>query len=118
MRYSARMHAIVACQMEFQYYPMDIQICPLSIESCAYYFEKALNISFIQKALFIAVSYDNLKMALKWSSAGVSVSPELKLLQYHIYQPLELEEKNVYTVEKSGKCILLYKILQFVILFF
>lgn len=32
--YSARMHAIVACQMEFQYYPMDIQICPLSIESC------------------------------------------------------------------------------------
>lgn len=49
------------------------------------------------------VSYDNLKIKLKWSSAGVSISPELKLLQYHIGQPLELEEKDVYTAEKSGK---------------
>lgn len=36
VRYSARMHAIVACQMEFRHYPMDIQICPLYIESCKY----------------------------------------------------------------------------------
>ena len=28
------MHAIVACQMEFQLYPMDIQVCPIYIESC------------------------------------------------------------------------------------
>ena len=34
VRYSARMHAIVACQMEFQLYPMDIQLCPVYIESC------------------------------------------------------------------------------------
>lgn len=34
VRYSARMHAIVACQMEFQLYPMDIQVCPIYIESC------------------------------------------------------------------------------------
>ncbi|KAK9736810.1 Neurotransmitter-gated ion-channel transmembrane region [Popillia japonica] len=81
VRYSARMHAIVACQMEFQYYPMDIQICPLSIES---------------------FSYDNSKMRLKWADAGVTVSPELKLLQYHIRQPLQLAEKDIYTNEKSG----------------
>lgn len=34
VRYAARMHAIMACQMEFQLYPMDIQICPIFIESC------------------------------------------------------------------------------------
>lgn len=36
VRYSARMHAIIACQMEFQLYPMDIQSCPIYIESCKY----------------------------------------------------------------------------------
>lgn len=34
VRYSARMHAIIACQMEFRLYPMDVQDCPLYIESC------------------------------------------------------------------------------------
>jgi hypothetical protein len=34
VRYAARMHAILACQMEFQLYPMDIQICPVFVESC------------------------------------------------------------------------------------
>lgn len=34
VRYAARMYAIMACQMEFQLYPMDIQICPIYIESC------------------------------------------------------------------------------------
>ncbi|KAF5273065.1 hypothetical protein FQR65_LT04807 [Abscondita terminalis] len=79
--YSARMHAIVACQMEFQHYPMDTQICPLHIESFAY-------------------KYD--KMILKWGDAGVSISPELKLLQYHIEEPLQLTESNVYASEKGG----------------
>lgn len=37
VRYAARMHAIIACQMEFQLYPMDIQICPIYIESCEYF---------------------------------------------------------------------------------
>lgn len=41
-------------------------------------------------------------MQLKWADAGVSVSPELKLLQYHIGTPLEVEEKNVHTSEKGG----------------
>ena len=36
VKYSARMHAIIACQMEFQLYPMDIQICPIYIESCKF----------------------------------------------------------------------------------
>lgn len=36
VRYAARMHAIIACQMEFQLYPMDIQVCPIYIESCRY----------------------------------------------------------------------------------
>lgn len=40
IKYSARMHAIVACQMEFQHYPMDTQVCPISIESCEYFFYK------------------------------------------------------------------------------
>ncbi|EEZ99340.1 ligand-gated ion channel subunit precursor [Tribolium castaneum] len=80
IKYSARMHAIVACQMEFQHYPMDTQLCPISIES---------------------FSYSNKKMRLKWAPGGVTVSPELKLLQYNIL-PLQLEEKNVYTGEKSG----------------
>lgn len=34
IKYSARINAIVACQMEFRLYPMDIQICPIYIESC------------------------------------------------------------------------------------
>lgn len=53
----------------------------------------------------ISVSYDNSKMRLKWADAGVTVSPELKLLQYHIRQPLQLAEKDIYTNEKSGRCI-------------
>lgn len=40
-------------------------------------------------------------MRLKWAPTGVTVSPELKLLQYNIL-PLQLEEKNVYTGEKNG----------------
>lgn len=32
----------------------------------------------------------------------MSISPELKLLQYHIGQPLELDIKDIYTSEKNG----------------
>nr|CAI5819287.1 unnamed protein product [Callosobruchus analis] len=80
IRYAARMHAIVACQMEFQHYPMDTQVCPIAVES---------------------FSYNNNKMILKWSGAGVSLSPELKLLQYNIL-PLHLREAHEYTNEKNG----------------
>lgn len=41
-------------------------------------------------------------MRLKWSSTGVTLDPELKLLQYNIL-PLQLEEQNIYTGEKNGK---------------
>ncbi|KAJ3666088.1 hypothetical protein Zmor_001543 [Zophobas morio] len=80
IKYNARMHAIVACQMEFWHYPMDTQICPVNVES---------------------FSYNNNKMRLKWSRKGVMIVPELKLLQYNIL-PLQLEEQNVYTSEKNG----------------
>lgn len=40
-------------------------------------------------------------MLLKWSGQGVTVDPELKLLQYNIL-PLELDQKYVYTIEKNG----------------
>ncbi|XP_026466510.1 LOW QUALITY PROTEIN: glycine receptor subunit alpha-1-like, partial [Ctenocephalides felis] len=81
VRYAARMHAIIACQMEFQLYPMDIQDCPIYIES---------------------FSYPNQKVRLRWSRSGVTVNPELKLLQYNIGRPLQLEESNAYMSEKHG----------------
>ncbi|XP_026280072.1 glycine receptor subunit alphaZ1 isoform X3 [Frankliniella occidentalis] len=81
VRYSARMHAIVACQMEFQLYPMDIQLCPVYIES---------------------FSYNDHKLRLRWGEDGVSVNPALKLLQYNVGTPLELREMSGYRMEKDG----------------
>ncbi|XP_031849062.1 glycine receptor subunit alpha alkaliphile isoform X4 [Nomia melanderi] len=81
VKYSARMHAIIACQMEFQLYPMDIQICPIYIES---------------------FSYHKQKLRLKWGAGGVTVNPELKLLQYDIGKPIVSEETVDYMLEKSG----------------
>jgi hypothetical protein len=81
IRYAARLHAIIACQMEFQLYPMDIQICPLAIES---------------------FSYGNSKVRFKWSESGVKINPELKLLQYNLGAPLQLEESDSYMPEKVG----------------
>ncbi|XP_018570013.1 glycine receptor subunit alpha-1 isoform X2 [Anoplophora glabripennis] len=80
IRYVARMHAIVACQMEFQHYPMDTQVCPITVES---------------------FSYNNNKMLLNWAGSGVTLSPELKLLQYNIL-PLQLMKTHAYTGEKNG----------------
>ncbi|KAL0105956.1 hypothetical protein PUN28_015990 [Cardiocondyla obscurior] len=81
IKYSARINAIVACQMEFQLYPMDIQICPIYIES---------------------FSYNRKKLRLKWGASGVTVNPELKLLQYDIGKPAVLEETIDYMIEKNG----------------
>ncbi|KAF4518742.1 hypothetical protein B566_EDAN006145 [Ephemera danica] len=81
IRYAARMHAIVACQMEFQLYPMDIQVCPMAIES---------------------FSYTNQKLRLVWAQDGVTVNPDLKLLQYNVGQPLQLEESSGFMLEKEG----------------
>ncbi|XP_067214770.1 glycine receptor subunit alphaZ1 isoform X4 [Linepithema humile] len=81
IKYSARINAIVACQMEFQLYPMDIQICPIYIES---------------------FSYNRKKLRLKWGAGGVTVNPELKLLQYDIGKPAVLEETIDYMLEKNG----------------
>ncbi|CAL7945249.1 unnamed protein product [Xylocopa violacea] len=81
VKYSARMHAIIACQMEFQLYPMDIQICPMYIES---------------------FSYHKKKLRLRWGAGAVTVNPELKLLQYDIGKPIVAEETVDYMLEKSG----------------
>ncbi|CAG9765303.1 unnamed protein product [Ceutorhynchus assimilis] len=91
IQYSARMHAIVACQMEFYHYPMDTQVCPVSVES---------------------FSYNNKKMILRWTAPGVTVSPELKLLQYNIIQPLVLQQTHALTTEKNGnysRLVVLFK---------
>ncbi|XP_036146084.1 glycine receptor subunit alphaZ1 isoform X2 [Monomorium pharaonis] len=81
IKYSARINAIVACQMEFRLYPMDIQICPIYIES---------------------FSYNRKKLRLKWGTDGVTVNPELKLLQYDFGKPVVLEETIDYMHEKNG----------------
>ncbi|XP_076749177.1 glycine receptor subunit alpha alkaliphile isoform X3 [Xylocopa sonorina] len=81
VKYSARMHAIIACQMEFQLYPMDIQTCPMYIESFSYHKEK---------------------LRLRWGAGDVTVNPELKLLQYDIGKPIVAEETVDYMLEKSG----------------
>lgn len=41
-------------------------------------------------------------MVLRWTAPGVTISPELKLLQYNILQPLQLRETNAFTAEKNG----------------
>ncbi|KAK7794553.1 hypothetical protein R5R35_009673 [Gryllus longicercus] len=81
VRYAARMHAIIACQMEFQLYPMDIQVCPMYIES---------------------FSFNNQKLRLRWGEDAVTVNPELKLLQYNVGQPLQMEETTGYMLEREA----------------
>lgn len=39
---------------------------------------------------------------MRWSDSGVTLNPELKLLQYNLGQPLELEESDGYMPEKVG----------------
>lgn len=41
-------------------------------------------------------------MLLQWGGPGVTLSPELKLLQYNIL-PLQLHKTHAYTGEKNGK---------------
>lgn len=97
------MHAIIACQMEFQLYPMDIQVCPIYIESCKYAWTyRQLNWMYIYYYLLHKVSSNNQKVKLRWSDSGVTLNPELKLLQYNLGQPLELEESDGYMPEKVG----------------
>jgi len=50
----------------------------------------------------LAVSYNRKKLLLKWGAGGVTVNPELKLLQYDIGKPAVLEETIDYMLEKNG----------------
>ncbi|KAH8402501.1 hypothetical protein KR009_012387 [Drosophila setifemur] len=101
VRYAARMHAIIACQMEFQLYPMDIQVCPIYIESCEFV-NGLIRILYNSAHPPSEVSSNNQKVKLRWSDSGVTLNPELKLLQYNLGQPLELEESDGYMPEKVG----------------
>ncbi|KOX76901.1 Glycine receptor subunit alpha-2 [Melipona quadrifasciata] len=110
VKYSARMHAIIACQMEFQLYPMDIQICPIYIESFTDYHPflpvnpKLNRFTALtwKTAILATVSYHKQKLRLRWGVGAVTVNPELKLLQYDIGKPMVAEETVDYMVEKSG----------------
>jgi hypothetical protein len=51
---------------------------------------------------YFAVSYNNQKLRLRWAEDGVTLNPELKLLQYNVGQPLELMETTGYMVEREG----------------
>lgn len=89
VRYAARMHAIIACQMEFQLYPMDIQICPIYIESCKWCQNKwmflvvAYSHSFIQLTVII-ISHPSFlhksKGALEMVRLGRNTKPRPKTL--------------------------------------
>lgn len=48
------------------------------------------------------VSYPNQKVRLQWDDVGVLLNPELKLLQYNLGQPLEVDETIGYMPEKHG----------------
>ncbi|XP_071561287.1 glycine receptor subunit alphaZ1 isoform X2 [Temnothorax nylanderi] len=50
----------------------------------------------------VSVSYNRKKLLLKWGAGGVTVNPELKLLQYDIGKPAVLEETIDYMLEKNG----------------
>lgn len=50
----------------------------------------------------VAVSYNRKKLRLKWEASGVTVNPELKLLQYDIGKPAVFENTVDYMLEKNG----------------
>ncbi|CAD1472585.1 unnamed protein product, partial [Heterotrigona itama] len=121
VKYSARMHAIIACQMEFQLYPMDIQICPIYIESCKllqtlidYSYSCNRNVPQVTDyhpflpvdrkldSRFTALTWKTAILAIQWGVGAVTVNPELKLLQYDIGKPMVAAETVDYMVEKSG----------------
>lgn len=64
---------------------------------CLFYSLPLFSLSFIH-----TVSSNNQKVKLRWSDSGVTLNPELKLLQYNLGQPLELEESDGYMPEKVG----------------
>lgn len=90
----------------FRRYPMDIQVCPIHIESCKYHRSFSHVIDSVSWANFVSgsVSYPNQKVRLAWDDkSGVVLNPELKLLQYNLGQPLELSSSHSYMPEKHGR---------------
>jgi hypothetical protein len=58
---------------------------------------------------YFTVSYNNQKLRLRWTKDGVTLNPELKLLQYNVGQPLELMETTGYMVEREGMALAAYE---------
>jgi hypothetical protein len=53
----------------------------------------------------ISVSYDSEKLSLRWGDEGVTVNPELKLLQYNLENPLKVDEAVCFIDEKNGNIV-------------
>ncbi|XP_042870021.1 glycine receptor subunit alpha-3-like [Penaeus japonicus] len=69
IRYSARVYSIIACQMEFHEYPMDVQTCSMIMQSFMYSPEE---VEFLWRP---------------WSP--VLINRDLKLLQFSLTKPLK-----------------------------
>ncbi|XP_076315439.1 glycine receptor subunit alpha-4-like [Tachypleus tridentatus] len=65
MEYTVRLAAVVACQMEFKHYPVDIQTCPFRLRSYAY-------------------SSSTVLYRWKKNISDVLINPDLKLLQHNL----------------------------------
>ncbi|XP_022255758.1 glycine receptor subunit alpha-2-like isoform X1 [Limulus polyphemus] len=78
MEYTIRLAAVVACQMEFKQYPVDVQTCPFTMRSYAYPFN--------------TVRYE-------WtdSRSGVLKNQDLKLLQHNL--ELRKQESTIWTLD-------------------
>ncbi|XP_076365801.1 glycine receptor subunit alphaZ1-like [Tachypleus tridentatus] len=84
MEYTVRLAAVVACQMEFKQYPMDIQRCPFTIRSYAY-----------PSSMVHYEWVDKDKNLLK--------NPELKLLQHNL--ELQKQDKLISTLDVTYSTI-------------
>ncbi|XP_076056276.1 glycine receptor subunit alpha alkaliphile [Oratosquilla oratoria] len=85
VRYSARVYSIVACQMEFIQYPMDVQICSIIFES---------------------FMYTPKEVMFQWRPWDpVMINEKLKLLQFSLAKPLKnrIEKKQSESGCKSYK---------------
>jgi hypothetical protein len=87
--------------MEFQLYPMDIQVSINTLHNL-FLIKKSKTFHQICPIHIESFSYVNTKVKLKWAPAGVNINPELKLLQYNLGAPLQLEETDRYMPEKDG----------------
>lgn len=85
LEYQSRLAVVVACQMDFKFYPLDIQECPLTMRS---------------------YGYPDSMMVYQWKnkSGPVPMNPDLKLLQHTV----TLSKGNGYRIMLNRKYSTLY----------